>query len=68
MIIHEDSVFVIRDNNTGEKYYAKGVYWHKKNIIIIAPSKDMSNIKNKLNEYPIRVKALAKDYTVEVLT
>ena len=64
MILTENSLFtvtVINDTVHGYKkgkvFHPKGVYWHKKNLIIVG---------DKDESYPIRLAIPSKDVKVEI--
>ena len=67
MILTEDSQFIVTEKSTGRKYYTKGLYWHKKNLVLIAPREKVVDKAARLKEYPIRLSVPAKEYEVEVL-
>jgi hypothetical protein len=61
-----DSEFIVTDTRNGRKYYPKGVYWHKKNLIVVGAYKAPADMKDKLKSYPLRLALPAESVTVEV--
>jgi len=68
MEITPNSTFVVTDIESGTEYYAKGLYWHKKNLIIVGAEKVKdTDLKKKLNRYPMRWAVPSNKVRVEVI-